>query len=344
MRLRLTLLAGVVAATLAIAYTAAASPTGAAKASASAACKTKVNLGFSEPLPDPNYDLIYGMIASDIKKAGGKTQKTQANLDPNKQIADIQSMVSSGVNVLVVAPVNPQSVQPALDAARAKGVKLIGADVFIGGPYATNIASSPYDAGYASAHYLARKVGTGQVAAILAPGFAGPVLSARNQGFLDGAANFGLNVVDKPIATGFSPGDGARQLGAWKAKYGSSLKGVWIFNDTLALAAPSVFDSSFSPTLVSINGDPPNVAMIKSGIESAVWNLHPEALAHATAWAAQNAVCKVEMPMNIYVPVTRIDANNASKWVSWTDLPKLPFTTKIFTIHGKSFVKIGKNP
>jgi ribose transport system substrate-binding protein len=344
MKLRLTLLAVAAAFSLAAAYTAAAAPSKATKAQARAACSTKVNLGFSEPLPDPNYDLIYGMIASDIKKAGGKTQKTQANLDANKQIADIQSMVSSGVNVLVVAPVNPQSVQPALDAARAKGVKLIGSDVFIGGPYATNIATSPYDAGYESAQYLHSKVGSGQVAAILAPAFAGPVIAARNQGFLDGAEKFGLNVVDKPIATGFTPDDGAKQLAAWKAKYGSSLKGVWIFNDTLALAAPSVLDSSFSPAIVSINGNPPNVAMIQGGKELATWNLHPEAIAHATAWAAENAVCKVKMPSNIFVPVTAITASNASRWVPWTKLPALPFTVKIFTVHGKSFVKIGKNP
>ncbi len=344
MKLRLTLLAGVAATALAVAYTAVASPTKAATATASAACNTKVNLGFSEPLPDPNYDLIYGMIASDIKKAGGTSQKTQANLDANKQIADIASMVSSGVNVLVVAPVNPQSVQPALDAARAKGVKLIAGDVFFGGPYATNIASSPYDAGWQSAQFLKRKVGTGAVAAILAPGFAGPVIAARNQGFLDGAEKFGLTIVDKPIATGFSPDDGAKQLAAWKVKYGSSLKGVWIFNDTLALAAPSLFDSAFRPAMVSINGDPANIAMIKSGQEAATWNLHPEALAHTTAWAAKNAVCNVKMPKTIYGPVTRVDAQNAAKWVSWSALPKLKFPVKLFTIHGKTFIKIGKNP
>ena len=46
---------------------------------------------------------------SPLAWVGGKSQLTQANLDPNKQIADIQSMVSGGVNVLIVAPVNPQA-------------------------------------------------------------------------------------------------------------------------------------------------------------------------------------------------------------------------------------------
>lgn len=344
MKLKLTLLVcGAMAVLAATAYGATASQQKAA-ATAKTKCTTKVNLGFAEPLPDPNYDLIYGMIAADVKKTGGKSQKTQANLDANKQIADIQSMVAAGVNVLIVAPVNPQAVQPALNAARKAGVKLVATDVFIGGPYATNVATSPYEAGYKGAAFLKRQVGDGAVAAILAPAFAGPVIAARNQGFLAGAKKFGLNLVDQQVATGFTPDDGAKQLGAWKVKYGSELKGVWIFNDTLALAAPAVVNGPFAPEIVGINGIPPFVQMIKAGKANATFNLHPEAIAHTLAWAAQNAVCNKKMPKSIYVPVTEVNAKNAGKWVSWEKLSKLKFTVKLFRAGGRTFVHVGKNP
>lgn len=338
---RTLMLAAVVAAASALAATALGAPSAPTSA---AACKTKIKLGFTIPLPDPNYDLIYGMVAGDVKRFGGRSQKTQANLDPNKQIADVRSMVSSGINVLIVAPVNPQSIQPALNAARKKGVKLVATDVFIGGPYATNVATSPYDAGFRAAQYLKQTVGSGDVAALLAPAFAGPVIAARNKGFLAGAAKFGLSLVDQVTAGAFTPDEGARILGSWKVKYGSSLKGVWIFNDTLALGAPAVTDGSFNPAIVGVNGIPPFIQMIQGGKAAATWNLHPEAIAHTLAWAARNAVCKVKMAKSIYVPVTKVDETNAGKWVPWQALPKLKFTVKLEKKAGKTWVKLGKNP
>ncbi len=311
---------------------------------AKAVCGKKIKLGFTIPLPDPNYDLIYGMVAKDIKGAHGTSQKTQANLDPNKQIADVQSMVSSGVNVLIVAPVNPQAIQPALNAARKKGVKLVATDVFIGGPYATNIATSPYTAGYQAAAYLKRTVGSGAVAAILAPAFAGPVIAARNDGFLAGAKAAGLNLVAQDTANAFSPDEGAKILGGYKVKYGSSLKGVWIFNDTLALGAPGVTDSTFNPAIVGVNGIPPFIQMIQGGKAAATWNLHPEAIAHTLAWAAERAVCGTKMPGTIYIPVSRVDSANASRWIPWEKLPGLPFLVKLRHAGGKTFVQLGKNP
>lgn len=338
---RKLILVAVAGAALALAATAFGAPSGAATAGA---CKTKIKLGFTVPLPDPNYDLIYGMVAGDVKRSGGKSQKTQANLDPNKQIADVRSLVSAGVNVLIVAPVNPQSIQPALNAARKKGVKLVATDVFIGGPYATNVATSPYDAGYQAAQYLKATLGSGEVAALLAPAFAGPVIAARNQGFLVGAKKFGLNLVDQVTATAFTPDEGAKILGSWKVRYGSSLKGVWIFNDTLALGAPGVADGTFNPAIVGVNGIPPFIQMIQGGKAAATWNLHPEAIAHTLGWAARNAVCNVKMPKTIFVPVTKVDKTNVGRWVPWEALPKLKFTVQLQKKSGKTWVKLGKNP
>ena len=350
MKLRLSMVAAVAAALVLAAVASAAKgaaeltdPTGGNPAKV--ACKgKKLKLGFSAPLPDPNYDLIYSMIARDVKKAGGTSQLTQANLDPNKQIADIQSMVSGGANVLIVAPVNPQAVQPALNAARAKGVKIVATDIFVGGPYATNVATSPRDSGYEAARYLKQAVGSGAVAAILAPTFAGEVIAARNRGFLAGAKDFGLNLVAQDTATAFSPDEGAKILGTYRVKYGSSLKGVWIFNDVLALAAPALTGGGFDPAILGVNGIPAFIGMIQGGKAAATWNLHPEAIAHTLAWASHRAICGLKMPKNIFVPVTKVDRSNVSKWVAWEKLPTLPFTVKLTTKQRKTTVGLGSNP
>jgi ABC-type sugar transport system substrate-binding protein len=84
--------------------------------------------------------------------------------------------------------------------------------------------------------------------------------------------------------------------------------------------------------------------MIQGGKAAATWNLHPEAIAHTLAWAAERAVCGVKMPSSIYVPVTRVDKANATKWVPWAKLPSLPFRVKLRHGGGKTFVRLGSNP
>lgn len=336
---------------LAIAATAAVSGSGSNRAQAAWPPKTgwpagkvvcpvkgKITYGFSQPLPDPNYELITGIIKSDLAKMKIGFTKAVANLNPGKQIADIDSMVQQGVKVLIVAPVDPNAIQPALERARQKGVKLVVTDTFVGGPYATNVATTPYDGGYQGAQRLKKLVGDGKVAAIEGPSFAGPVLTERNRGFTTGASASGLNVVDKATNFRISP-DGARELvEAWKLKYGSSLKGIWGFNDLSALGALSAVSGDFQPVIVGMNGEPAAVAAIKAGKMAATYDLQPATIAHAMSFSADSARCGKTLPKTQWVSVKLITKANASKWVPWAQLPKQPFTVNYKTVNGKTFV------
>jgi Periplasmic binding protein domain len=62
-------------------------------------------------------------IRDEAAKLGIATDKllvTNAQSDLNKQISDIKSMLAQGAQLLVVAPLNSDGLQPALDAAKEK--------------------------------------------------------------------------------------------------------------------------------------------------------------------------------------------------------------------------------
>ena len=68
-------------------------------------------------------------IAKSAEEAGVKEFiKTNAQTQLSKQISDIQGMISQGVDVLIVAPLNSDGLQPALNAAKQKGIPVLTVD------------------------------------------------------------------------------------------------------------------------------------------------------------------------------------------------------------------------
>jgi galactofuranose transport system substrate-binding protein len=53
---------------------------------------------------------------------------TNAQSDLNKQISDIRSLLAQGAPLLIVAPLNSDGLQPALDAAKEKKVPVVTID------------------------------------------------------------------------------------------------------------------------------------------------------------------------------------------------------------------------
>lgn len=295
-------------------------------------------VGFLQPLADPSYQLIYKIVQRDLRTSGATTSLAVANLNPGKQIGDIRAMVQKGVKVLIVAAVDPRAIQGALAEARKAGIKVVATDVFLGGPYVTNVATSPFDAGNIGANWLKKAIGTGQVTAIEGPTFAGEVLVQRNLGFTAGAKKSNLNVVERQTNAKISP-DGARTIvEAWKQKYGPDLKGIWAFNDLSALGAASALGAGFTPVIVGMNGEPPAINLIKANRIGATVDLQPGAIAHTLAFAAASGICGKALPKTIFVPVKLIDKTNVAKWVPWDKLPSVPFTIQLTKRQGKTFV------
>jgi len=93
---------------------------------------------------------------------------TESDLKADKQVANIEDLITKGVNAIIVTPISPTAVIPVVKKARAKGIKVV--------LLASKIKTQDYDAlvtvndedfGMAGAEWLAGKLnGKGKIIAL----------------------------------------------------------------------------------------------------------------------------------------------------------------------------------
>lgn len=93
--------------------------------------------------------------------AGCEVRSADAQNDMVKQIADIEDMVASGVNVLIVNPRDAQGLVPAVNAASAAGVHVVAIDSTLdpSADFITQIQSSNSANGQLVGEWLAGQLG-----------------------------------------------------------------------------------------------------------------------------------------------------------------------------------------
>lgn len=114
---------------------------------------------------------------------------TNADGELPKQIADIRNLLNQGVDLLIVAPVNSDGLDPALNAAKKKGVPVITIDRKVTNTwcedYVTFIGSDFYDQGMRAADAMAEATDGKANVAILLGSSGNNVTDNRNAGFID---------------------------------------------------------------------------------------------------------------------------------------------------------------
>ncbi len=276
-------------------------------------------IGYSQPIPDPNFALIDQVMTAQLEAVGAEYIGVNAQFDPGKQVADIQTLQQQGVDVLIINPVDPTVTDNVLQEVIDGGTPVVVQDTPNDDErYVTAVNADVESAAAAGAAALKALVGDGEVAAIIGPPFA-TVLVREAEAFAAAAAEVGLNVVD--TQTSGNPGDpGAAQsiAEAWKQQY-PDLAGIWTFNDTSAVGVAATFDDSWAPALVSINGQPEAIPLVEAGRIAATYDLQQDLIARALAYSAAAAICGVEIPPNVYVESVAIDASNVADWVNPAD-------------------------
>ena len=86
-------------------------------------------IGFSQvTLQSPFYVELKEGAEAAAKAGGDQLIFLDANGDVNKQNNDIQDLISRGVKVLILNPVDPRAVAPSLEAAKSAGIPVITVD------------------------------------------------------------------------------------------------------------------------------------------------------------------------------------------------------------------------
>ncbi|GAB3002434.1 ABC transporter substrate-binding protein [Amycolatopsis acidiphila] len=208
---------------------------------------------------------------------------TNAQSDLNKQISDIKSLLDRGAQLLVVAPLNSDGLQPALDAAKAKQVPVVTIDRKVTSQpcadYLTFIGSDFVQQGKRAAQEMARVTGGSGKVAILLGSSGNNVTTDRTQGFKDELAKTpGLSVVAEQTGE-FDRSKGQAVMEQLVQSH-PDLTAVYAENDEMGIGAVNALRTAGKAPgedvkIVSVDGTRNAVQLVADGSYNAVIESNP---------------------------------------------------------------------
>jgi ABC-type sugar transport system substrate-binding protein len=170
-----------------------------------------------------------------------EVQAASAESDTQGQLAQLEALLTKGVDAIAVTPLTPTNLTPALAQAAEQGIPVINLDEIIPEDIEKNsnlritsrIASDNYDAGALAARYMLDNLSAGSQVAVI-EGKAGNTSGTnRRDGFVETAEAGGLSIVAN------QPADWDRALANTTVtnilQANPDIKGIYFANDTMAL-------------------------------------------------------------------------------------------------------------
>src|SRR5215204_6514319 len=146
--------------------------------------------------------------------------------DTAGQIADIRTMISAGVNAIIINPSNANALKPIAAQARARGITVVFIDQYVNAPGVYNATNDQVAYGRLGAEWLFKKLG-GKGNVVEMRGIAGvPADTDRHRGFQQALKKYpGIKVVKQTFTQwSFAPG-GKQMLDILNS--GVKVDGVW---------------------------------------------------------------------------------------------------------------------
>ncbi|MFI9455525.1 ABC transporter substrate-binding protein [Amycolatopsis sp. NPDC052450] len=282
-------------------------------------------IGFSQSEKEANPFRIAETqsIKDEATKLGVPADKllvTNAQSDLNKQVSDIKSLLDRGAQLLIVAPLNSDGLQPALDAAKAKKVPVITIDRKVTSQpcsdYLTFIGSDFVEQGKRAAQEMVKATGgTGKVAILL--GASGNnVTTDRTKGFKDEiAATTGIRIVAEQ--TGEFDRSKGQAVMEQLIQSNPEITAVYAENDEMGIGAVTALKAAGKTPgkdvkIVSIDGTRNAVQLIADGSYNAVIESNPRfgPLAFSTL---QDFAAGKEIPPTVVISDDQYDSASAAQ-------------------------------
>lgn len=208
-------------------------------------------VGFSQSEKEDNPFRITetASITDAAKKAGVKKFiHTNAQTQLSKQISDIQDMLAQGVDALIVAPLNSDGLEPALNAAKKKGVPVITVDRKLTSgacdTYVNFLGSNFEQQGKRAADQLIKGTKNKAKVAILLGASGNNVTTDRTKGFVDEikAKGSGIDIVAKQ--TGDFARDKGQKVTEQLLQSNPDITAIYAENDEMGLGALAAIKGS----------------------------------------------------------------------------------------------------
>jgi galactofuranose transport system substrate-binding protein len=246
---------------------------------------------------------------------------TNAQSDLNKQVSDIKSLLDRGAQLLIVAPLNSDGLQPALDAAKAKKVPVVTIDRLVTSPpctdYLTFIGSNFVQQGKRAAAEMIRVTGGKGKLAILLGASGNNVTTDRTSGFKDGIAGSGLKVVAEQTGE-FDRAKGQAVMEQLIQSH-PDITAVYAENDEMGIGAVNALKGAGKKPgkdvkIVSIDGTANAVKLIVKGQYNAVIESNPR-FGELAFKALSDFEAGTPIPPSIIITDGQYDETNAKDTV-----------------------------
>lgn len=246
---------------------------------------------------------------------------TNANNQLSKQVSDIQDMLAQGAELLIVAPLNSDGLEPALAQARDQGVPVITIDRKLNAEpcvdYVTFLGSDFYEQGVRAAEAMIEVTGgEGQVAILL--GTSGNnVTTGRTNGFVETVEEQAPDLEVVAQQTGEFSRSTGQQVMEQLLQANPGITAVYAENDEMGLGALTAIraagkDPGQDVKIVSIDGTRNAVQAIVDGDYNAVIESNPRfgPLAFSTA---ETFLSGEPVPVDIVIEDGEYDESNAAE-------------------------------
>lgn len=246
------------------------------------------------------------------KQAGVPLTVVDASDDATKQVSDIEDLVSKNVSVLIVNPVDSDAVTGAVEAAIAKGVRVISVDRVVNGvDIDCQIASDNVAGAELATQYIVDTLGENVKTAELIGTSGASAAIDRSQGF--------HNIADKKlkvVASQTADFDRTQGMTVMEnmLQADSSIQAVFAGNDEMALGAVEAISGAKKDVLVvGFDATDDAIEAIRQGRMGATIAQQPDLIGSTAVENAIRLTKGESIPKEIPVEVTLITKDIVDK-------------------------------
>ena len=284
-------------------------------------------IGFTNPLgSNDQLTLLQNAIEARAECLGGSVISVDANLDVDKQISDIDQLVSQEVDGIIVFPLDAGAVAPAVQRAADAGIKTIGVNASLEDPTVESVA--PFDAAVnqgteqmatETAEFVAEQLGgTGNVLGV-GIGVPVPVIQYQMATMQTSVEALGLTWVDQ-VDNPTDDAAGAQPVVEQALLRFDDLQAIMAYNEPSALgayAAVNAADRADDILITGANGTESGVQAVEAGEIAATWDLLPWKQGVTFVNVLKAIIDGDAVDTTTVVPVQMLTSDNLDEQVDW---------------------------
>lgn len=230
--------------------------------------------------------------------------------DSAKQAGDIEDLISKGIKVLIVNPVDSDAVAPAVETAIGKGIKVVSVDRVVNGVEVDcSIASDNVAGARLAAEYLVEQAGEGAKAVELEGVSGASATIDRGAGFHE-VADEKLNVCASQTAN-FNRAEGMSVMENM-LQANPDVQCVFAHNDEMALGAVEALGGK-NVLVAGFDATDDAIAAVKEGRMAATVAQKPDLMGATAVETAQKLMAGESVEKSIPVEVKLVTKDNADE-------------------------------